>query len=259
MASVRLQNVDIDLPVFGQHARSLRRTLVAGATGGRLCREAGRTFIRALQGIDLELRDGDRLGIMGHNGAGKTTLLRVIAGGYPPTRGTVHRDGTVASLIEPAGGIEPSASGWENIVLRGLLLGRRRSELVRARRDIAEFSGLGDFLAMPVTTYSSGMVMRLAFSIVTHFPADIVVMDEWLSAGDADFQRYSQERLRSLVDRSGILVLASHSEETIRRECTRRIELAHGETVRTTAAGSGSGGSPAPPLAVAVAAAPRQS
>jgi lipopolysaccharide transport system ATP-binding protein len=228
MAYLKLEKVDVDLPVFGQHARSLRRTLVAGATGGRLCREAGRTFVRALEGIDLELRDGDRLGIMGHNGGGKTTLLRVLAGAYPPTRGTIHREGSVASLIEPAAGLEPSASGWENIVLRGLVLGRRKGELLRARREIAEFSGLGDFLSMPVSTYSSGMVMRLAFAIVTHFPAEIVVMDEWLSVGDAEFRGRAEERMREMVDRSGILAVATHSEELVRRECGRVMQLTRG-------------------------------
>lgn len=251
MAYVRLENVDIDLPVFGQHARSLRRTLVAGATGGRLCREAGRTFVRALQGIDLELRDGDRLGVMGHNGAGKTTLLRVIAGAYPPTRGSVRREGTVASLIEPAAGIEPSASGWENIVLRGLLLGRSRRELVRARREIAEFSGLGDFLSLPVSTYSSGMTMRLAFSIVTHFEANILVMDEWLGAGDAEFRARTEARMRQLVDQTGILVLASHSQSLIRRECRSMLTLAHGGVSTGPVALSGAGPSavrgPGPP------------
>jgi lipopolysaccharide transport system ATP-binding protein len=231
VASITLEQVSVDLPVLGHHARSLKLSLVSTATGGRLARESGVTIVRALREITLSARDGDRLGLAGPNGAGKTTLLRTIAGAYPPTRGRRRVVGAIASLIDPASGIEPEATGWENIGIRGLLMGLGRRTLAKARHEIAEFSGLGDYLALPVRTYSTGMAMRLAFSIVTHVPAEILLLDEWLSVGDAEFRRRAEARMRSLVDRSGILVLASHSPELLARECNRRVELAEGRVV----------------------------
>lgn len=231
MASISLEQVCVDLPVLGHHARSLKLSLVSTATGGRLARESGVTIVRALREITLAAREGDRLGLAGPNGAGKTTLLRTIAGAYPPTRGRRRVEGAIASLIDPASGIEPEATGWENIGIRGLLMGIGRRTLAKARSEIAEFSGLGDYLSLPVRTYSTGMAMRLAFSIVTHFPAEILLLDEWLSVGDAEFRLRAESRMRSLVDRSGILVLASHSAELLARECNRRVELADGRIV----------------------------
>ncbi len=233
MARIVLEQVGVDLPVLGHRARLLKLSVLASATGGRIFRDAGSTCVRALEEVSLDLVDGDRLGISGPNGAGKTTLLRVIAGGYPPTRGRRLVEGRIASLIEPGAGIEPEATGWENITIRGLLMGIRRSEIRAARREIGEFSGLGDFLALPVRTYSTGMTMRLAFSIATHFPAEILVLDEWLSVGDAEFRPRAEARMREVVDRSGIMVLASHSTSLLDRECDRRVELSHGAIDRS--------------------------
>jgi lipopolysaccharide transport system ATP-binding protein len=178
--------------------------------------------------VSLDLRDGDRLGVVGHNGAGKSTLLRVLAGVYAPTRGSYFRQGSIASLIDPMLGIEPDATGYENIALRGVLMGISRREMARLTPDIAEFSGLGDYLDMPVRAYSTGMTMRLGFSIATAVRSDILLMDEWLSVGDADFRKQSEDRLREVVASTGILVLASHSPELINRECNCVVELAHG-------------------------------
>ena len=233
MARITLERVGVDLPVLGHRARLLKLSMLASATGGRIFHDARSTVVRALEEVSLDLADGDRLGISGPNGAGKTTLLRVIAGGYPPTRGRRHVEGRIASLIEPGAGIEPEATGWENITIRGLLMGMSRRDLRAARRAIGEFSGLGDFLALPVRTYSTGMTMRLAFSIATHFPAEILVLDEWLSVGDAEFSPQAEARMRELVDRTGIMVIASHSATLLDRECDRRIELAHGAVARS--------------------------
>lgn len=228
MARLALHNVSIDFPIFGARAASLKQTLASAATGGRIGRETGVAVVQALRDISLDLRDGDRLGIVGHNGAGKSTLLRTLAGVYPPTRGGYSRTGSIASLIDPMLGIESDATGYENIALRGLILGIKRREMVRLTPDIAEFSGLGNYLDMPVRTYSTGMMMRLGFSIATAVRSDILLMDEWLSVGDAEFKQRAEERMRDVVSNTGILVLASHSPELIVRECNQVIELSHG-------------------------------
>ena len=232
MASISLSNVCIDYPVFGAHATSLKRTVVAAVTGGMIGRETGVTTIHALQDITLTLRKGDRLGIMGHNGAGKTTLLRTLAGVYPPTKGRYRRQGSLSSLIDPMLGVEPEFSGYENIKLCGILKGLTPQEITALTPEIADFSGLGEYLDMPVRTYSTGMLMRLAFSIATTVRADILIMDEWLSVGDASFRQKSEQRIREVVDAAGILVLASQSRHLIEKECTRLVELSHGRIVR---------------------------
>lgn len=228
MARVALHDVSIDFPIFGAHAASLKQTLASAATGGRIGRETGVAVVEALRDVTLDLREGDRLGVVGHNGSGKSTLLRTLAGVYPPTRGRYVRVGTVSSLIDPMLGIEMDATGYENIALRGLILGLKRREMARLIPDIAEFSGLGDYLDMPVRTYSTGMLMRLGFSIATSVRSDILLMDEWLSVGDAEFKQRAEERMRDVVSHTGILVLASHAPELIRRECNQVVELSHG-------------------------------
>jgi lipopolysaccharide transport system ATP-binding protein len=228
MAQLTLDSVSIDFPIFGAHAVSLKQTLASAATGGRIGRETGVAVIEALRDISLDLKEGDRLGVIGHNGAGKSTLLRTLAGVYPPTRGRYARTGTISSLIDPMLGIEMDATGYENITIRGLILGISHREMATLIPEIAEFSGLGDYLEMPVRTYSTGMLMRLGFSIATAVRSDILLMDEWMSVGDAEFKQKAEERLRKIVSNTGILVLASHSPELIERECNRVIELSHG-------------------------------
>lgn len=228
MPTVTLRNACVTYPVFGYRAYSLKNTLALAATGGRLGRDAGVTVVHALHDISLDLTTGDRLGILGHNGSGKSTLLRVISGVYSPTAGTAHTTGTIAAFTDPLLGIEPDATGYENIFLRGLVMGLRRKDISLLIPGIAEFSGLGDYLSMPVRTYSTGMLMRLGFAIATAIDRDILLMDEWLSVGDSHFQKCAESRLRHILRNTGILVLASHSRELIERECTRVIELNHG-------------------------------
>ncbi len=235
MALIALENVAVSYPIFGADAASLKTTLTSAATGGRIGRDTGVTVIEALRDVSFELRDGDRLGLMGHNGAGKSTLLQTLAGVYPPTRGRYCHEGSIASLVNPMLGIEREATGYENIMIRGLVLGMNRLMIRQLTPDIAEFSGLGDYLHMPVHTYSTGMMMRLAFAITTSVRPDILLMDEWLSVGDAEFRKRAEERITSLVAASGILVLASHSASLIARECNRVIELSHGAIIRDEA------------------------
>jgi len=235
MAMISLDAVSVDYPVFGADGESLKKALTAAATGGRIGRGTGLTVVEALRHVTLELCDGARLGVVGHNGSGKSTLLQTLAGVYPPTRGSYIHSGSIASLVNPMLGIEREATGFENIMIRGLVVGMNRRTIRRLTPEIAEFSGLGDYLHMPVHTYSTGMLMRLAFAITTSVPADILLMDEWLAVGDAEFRQLAEERIRALVSQSGILVIASHSAELIARECNRVIELAHGVVVRDEA------------------------
>jgi len=229
---VSLKNVSINFPIYGAGATSLKKTIAASVTGGYLGKETGVQVVQALHDISFELKGGDRLGLVGHNGAGKSTLLRALAGVYEPSSGQFVRRGTVASLIDPSLGIEPEATGMENIMLRGLIMGLNKKGIDRLTPSICEFSGLGAYLDMPVRTYSTGMVMRLAFSISTSVQADILLMDEWLSVGDADFTDRAEKRMREVVAHSGILVLASHQPSLIAKECNRVIYLEHGRIVK---------------------------
>jgi lipopolysaccharide transport system ATP-binding protein len=231
MALISLKNVSVSFPIYGAGAASFKKTLAASVTGGRFGKETGVNVVQALSDINIELKSGDRLGLIGHNGAGKSTLLRALAGVYEPSSGEFMREGTVASLIDPSLGIEPDATGIENIMLRGLVMGMSKREVDELTPGICEFSGLGEYVNMPVRTYSTGMMMRLAFSISTSIQADILLMDEWLSVGDADFTEKAEQRMKDVVAKSGILVLASHSPKLIAKECNRVIHLEHGRIV----------------------------
>lgn len=231
MAYISIQNASVSFPIYGAGSASLKKTIASSVTGGRFGKETGVNVVEALSGLNLELKSGDRLGLMGHNGAGKSTFLRMLAGVYQPSRGHIQHEGSIASLIDPSLGIEGDATGIENIMLRGLVMGISKRQIDSLLPEICQFSGLGEYVNMPVRTYSTGMLMRLAFSISTSIEADILLMDEWLSVGDAEFNEKAEDRMRKVVARSGILVLASHSEDLIHRECNRVIRLEHGQIV----------------------------
>jgi lipopolysaccharide transport system ATP-binding protein len=232
MSSILLDNCSLELPIYGTINRSLKGTVMASATGGRIAAASRNvTVVQALKDVSLEIRAGDRVGLMGHNGSGKTSLLRMLAGIYEPTSGRIAVNGNVSSFINLGLGMDHEATGTENILLCGLMFGMGFDEIRRLTPSIGEFSGLGDFLEMPVRTYSSGMIMRLVFSIVTSVEAEILLMDEWLSVGDADFVVHASERLQKIVDAASILVIASHSEDTIAGICNVIVRLEHGEVV----------------------------
>jgi lipopolysaccharide transport system ATP-binding protein len=232
MASIRLDACNLHLPIYGTINRSLKGTVMATATGGRIASASRHvSVVEALSDVSLDLRAGDRLGVRGHNGAGKTSLLRLIAGIYEPTAGQIRVEGRVSSFINLGMGMDLEATGRENILLCGLMFGLGFDEIQALTPAIGEFSGLGEFLDMPVRTYSSGMTMRLVFSIVTSVHPEILVMDEWMAVGDSDFAEQSERRLRTLVDQAAILVLASHSEPVIKRLCNRVLTLEHGRVV----------------------------
>lgn len=230
MAYLSLQNCSLHLPVYGTGNRSLKQMVLSAATGGRIASNSRNiTVVQALRDISIEIEAGDRVGLIGHNGAGKTTLLRMLAGIYEPTCGTLRHSGRVTSLLDVTLGLDFEATGYENILLRGLILGASKAQMKQLTPSIAEFSELGEYLRMPVRTYSSGMVLRLAFSIVTSIEADILLMDEWLSVGDAAFVAKAEERMKSFVGRASIMVLASHDTHIIDELCNVKVTLEHGQ------------------------------
>jgi lipopolysaccharide transport system ATP-binding protein len=188
----------------------------------------GHISIEALKNLDLEISAGDRLGIMGHNGSGKSTLLRLLSGIYEPSSGKIERSGSIASLVDISLGINAESTGRENIFLRGKLMGLSKKEIDEKIDEIIEFSELGDYINLPVRIYSSGMLLRLAFSVSTSITADILIMDEWLSVGDGAFAERASNRLRELVDSSEILVIASHTRSLIEETCNKVVWLEHG-------------------------------
>jgi ABC-type polysaccharide/polyol phosphate transport system ATPase subunit len=192
---------------------------------------ADTSVVEALNGVSLELEQGARVGLMGHNGAGKTTLLRVMAGIYPPNSGEIHTTGRVTSLLDIGLGINPNASGRENIYLRSLYMGKSRKETDLVIDDIAEFAELGPFLSMPVRTYSAGMQTRLLFAISTAFQADILLLDEGIGAGDAEFAERARKRLKQYIDKAGILVLASHDTGLLNTFCRDIIKMEAGKII----------------------------
>lgn len=229
MASLTLSDVTVDFVVYGS-SRSFRSALKR-ATGGLIRREGtahSRVTVRALDSINLRLEHGDRLGIIGHNGAGKTTLLRVCAGVYEPTFGRVVADGRISSLLTTFPGIDLDDTGYENIMTIGLFLGMSAEEVRRKTPDIEEFCELGEYLSLPIRTYSTGMLIRLGFAIATAVDPEILVLDEGLSAGDQRFTERAKARVDALIQRSSVLILASHQEELIRSHCNRAILLEEG-------------------------------
>jgi lipopolysaccharide transport system ATP-binding protein len=227
--SISVSDLSIRFPVYGVDAKSLKKHLARVTVGGRLGSSmAGATEVRALSKLNLELRAGDRLGLIGHNGSGKTTLLRALSGAYEPDEGMIDIHGHIAALLDLGLGIDPSATGYDNIRLRGRIAGLSAKEIELKMDEIAEFTGLGPFLAMPVKTYSAGMQARLAFAAATAVEADVLLMDEWIAVGDADFQKLAHKRLLNLVERAGILVLASHDLDLLRLYCNKVMRLEGG-------------------------------
>lgn len=226
---IHAEAMTLDFPVYSQTHRSIKQAVINATTGGRIATGIhNRTVVRALDDVTFTLREGDRIGLLGNNGAGKTTLLRVLSGVYEHTSGRLEVNGSVVSLLDLSLGMDNEASGYENIFLRGALLGWRARDLRGLVDEIADFSGLGSYLDMPVKTYSSGMMLRLAFAVSTAITADILIMDEWLSVGDESFNQKASARLDDLVNRSKILVLASHSPSLVQRVCNRVFHLEQG-------------------------------
>jgi lipopolysaccharide transport system ATP-binding protein len=232
MSYIKAESLTVEFPLFNNAHRSIKNTILHATTGGRFAKSAGKTtVIRALDNLDFEIKKGDRIGLIGHNGSGKTTLLRVLAGAYEPTFGALYLKGRVASLLNINLGMDQDASGYDNIFLRGIMMGLTPFEIRQRTEEIADFTELGKFLNMPVRTYSSGMQLRLAFAVSTSVEANIIIMDEWLSVGDANFRAKASERMQKLVEEASILVIASHDLGLINKVCNRVIKMEHGRII----------------------------
>jgi len=231
LANAVLENVTVDFPIYGS-GQSLRKTLLARLQKRGAANESQhRVVVRALENVSFELKDGDRVALIGHNGAGKSTLLKVLAGVYAPTHGSICIDGRISPLFTAAPGLDPDDTGYENIKTCGMFLGMSPSQIEARTADIAEFSELGDYLHLPVRTYSVGMLTRLGFAIATSIDPGMLLLDEGLGAGDARFAERAENRLRSLMARSSILVLASHSDQKIKAMCNVGLMLEKGHLI----------------------------
>jgi ABC-type polysaccharide/polyol phosphate transport system ATPase subunit len=233
MATIIVNNVNLDFPIYGTQ-RSLRRALFRRATGGFIHEDRAQhhhLVVTALNDINFQLSDGDRLGLIGHNGAGKSSLLKVLAGVYEPTRGQVLVDGQITSLFELAPGMDMEDTGYETMITAGMLLGMTRTEIERKIPEIERFSELGEYMSLPVRTYSAGMMTRLGFSLATALEPEILLLDEGIGASDARFAERAGARLQEFVQHSAILVLASHSDDLIRSVCNKAALLEAGRIV----------------------------
>jgi ABC-type polysaccharide/polyol phosphate transport system ATPase subunit len=232
MAHISIKNLTVEFAIFGSTSRSLKNRILSQATGGRVMSGARDIIsVRAIEELDLEINEGDRIGLVGHNGSGKTTLLRVLAGIYKPSAGSITIDGKVGALLDTHAGMDPESTGMENIFIRGHMLGMNTREINSKIDDIAAFTELGEFLELPMRTYSAGMWARLAFAVSTALHNDILLIDEGIGAGDASFQKKALLRVESLFDRTPIVLLASHSESMITDFCNRRVTMEHGHMV----------------------------
>jgi ABC-type polysaccharide/polyol phosphate transport system ATPase subunit len=229
-AELTLADVSVSFPIFSGGSRSLKKRLLFRGSGGQLARDANhRLAVEALRKVSLKFRAGDRVALVGANGAGKTTLLRVMAGIYEPAEGRVAARGLISPMFDIGLGIDSEISGYDNIRLRGLILGLSDREIDERMEDIIQFTELGDYLDIPVRTYSSGMMTRLTFAVSTCFAPEILLMDEWIMAGDAAFLAKAQHRIEAFIEKTSIVVLASHNNEICRRWCNKAVWMDRGE------------------------------
>lgn len=226
---ILLQNVNLHYSSVAYKERSLKALLAKPFRGKSDPSKI--QDIHALKNISLEINNGERVGLLGHNGAGKSTFLKTVAGLYPISSGQLIVDGQVRSLFDLSLGFEPDATGRENILYRGLLLGLTPKFMREKEDEIVEFAGLGEFIDYPIKTYSAGMQVRLAFAISTAVGGDILLLDEVIGAGDANFMAKAKKRIMDLIERAEILVLASHDFASLKDICQRGVVFHHGELV----------------------------
>jgi ABC-2 type transport system ATP-binding protein len=232
MTAISLNSVSIDIPIYDVAGASLKKAFLHRTIGGRFSQAGSHVIIKALRNITLDAHDGDRIALVGDNGSGKSTLLRVLSGVYPPTDGAIRIEGKISPLFDATLGMNMDATGLENIRMSGTIWGLTRGQIVNGIDDIAEFTDLGDFLQVPVRTYSNGMMLRLAFAIATLREPEILLIDEVIGVGDGAFFDKAFARLERIAMKSRILVVASHSDDLLRRLCNKAIWLDHGTLMK---------------------------
>lgn len=230
MSEIVLNNVSLKYPIYAESTRSLKRDIVNVLTlKKKNVSQKLITCVNALNNISLHLKSGDSVGLIGHNGAGKSTLLKVLSGIYTVTEGTLRIQGSISSVLSGSVGMQPELTGYENIKLSAMIKGYSKQEAEDIKADVEQFTELGDFLALPVKIYSSGMQARLAFGISTAIFPDILLLDEVVGAGDARFINKAKDRMDNLVKKANILVFASHSTEILEQFCNKTLWLDHGK------------------------------
>ncbi len=225
-----LKNVTLNYPIYGGlEPKLLTRTIASLVSAGKFVKNKKVSCVRSIDDLSLEVKSGERLGLLGNNGAGKTTLLKLMAGIYKPSSGSLTIEGSVCPILGTGFGLDEEATGYENIILGGIALGRSVAEMKGKISEITEFTELGTYLYMPIKTYSAGMKTRLAFAITTSFNSDIIAIDEGIGAGDSSFQAKAEKRLNKFLKRANILVMASHSNELLQKFCTHGLVMKSGK------------------------------
>lgn len=224
MAEIIARDLCLHYPLQG----NVHKKLVGRPSPENLFTVGKKEYILALRNLNFKISVGQRVGLVGHNGSGKSSLLKVLGGIYTPTAGVLETDGRISSLFNINLGVQPDASGRENIIIRGLVKGWRRRDIDKSIDGIIDFSGLREFIDLPIRTYSDGMRMRLLFAIATSFSPEILLLDEWIGAGDATFQAKAARRMNDLVSGAGITVIASHNRSLLKTICTHCIWLDNG-------------------------------
>ena len=226
---IEVNNLSIEYPVYGIRDLSLKTKILQGVVGGSLFKDSNDLLtVKALENISFKLYPGDRVALIGHNGSGKSTLLKAIAGVYAPTNGNISINGTITTMLDITIGLNNDSTGLENIIISGLLMGLSKEKIERLKYEIIEFSGLSDYIHLPLRTYSSGMSMRLAFSIASTISSDIILIDEWISVGDSEFSLKVKNRLNEMITNSKVMVIASHDLDLCKKICNKFIHLENG-------------------------------
>jgi len=225
---IHIKEISLDIPIRGKTSLN-QAGLLDNNIGGVIQKQNNKFFVRAIDQLSLCINDGERIAILGRNGSGKSSLLKLIAGIYKPSEGSIYNDNDMATIFNLKVGMHENETGFENIYTRGYLLGMSKIEIDSKVENIIKESGLGDFIHIPISNYSSGMLARLAFSIVTSIEPKTLLIDEFIGAGDNAFMEMAQKKIHALADKSKTLILASHSNSTVEKLCTKGAVLKKGK------------------------------
>lgn len=228
MSNIRVENLSIKFRLYHDKSPSLKNYFVNLFKSQR---QKAYSNFWAVKDVSFEVRAGDRLGVVGHNGAGKSTLLKALCRVYESSYGKITIEGRIAPLLEIGAGFHPEFTGRENIYLNGAILGYTKLQLIEIEPEVITFAELEEFIDMPVKFYSTGMYMRLAFSLATAMHPDILVLDEIFAGGDAAFLAKSRARMHGLIDKANIMIMVSHDHQLVKSLCNRVIWMDHGKLV----------------------------